>query len=132
VQVPRCCWQSKVLDGAPYKLSEAIAKLAYIIFRRLAFSWTDKPWFLTEGKFATVLIIPSSWGSQLDSDITSTPCHIKLIFWRRCQGKRRLLQGEFRTHILYFILSFALLYFYLHHFYQKHKKLVSFIVVYYV
>jgi hypothetical protein len=24
-----------------------------------------KPWFLTEGKFATVLIIPSSWGSQL-------------------------------------------------------------------
>jgi hypothetical protein len=31
----------------------------------LAFSWTDKPWFLTEGKFATILIIPSSWGSQL-------------------------------------------------------------------
>jgi hypothetical protein len=24
-----------------------------------------KPWFLTEGKFAPVLIIPSSWGSQL-------------------------------------------------------------------
>jgi hypothetical protein len=22
----------------------------------LAFSWTDKPWFLTEGKFAAVLI----------------------------------------------------------------------------
>jgi hypothetical protein len=36
----------------------------------LAFSyWTDKPWFLTEGKFATVLIIPSSWGSQLDGDL---------------------------------------------------------------
>jgi hypothetical protein len=32
----------------------------------LAFSyWFDKPWFLTEGKLATVLIIPSSWGSQL-------------------------------------------------------------------
>jgi presenilin-like A22 family membrane protease len=31
------------------------------------------------------------------------------IFWRRCQGKRRLLQGEFRTHILYFV--FVLLYF---------------------
>jgi hypothetical protein len=30
----------------------------------------------TEGKFATVLIIPSSWGSQLDSEITSTPCRI--------------------------------------------------------
>jgi hypothetical protein len=36
----------------------------------LAFSyWTDKPWFLTEGKFAAVLIIPSSWGSQLDGDL---------------------------------------------------------------
>jgi hypothetical protein len=32
----------------------------------LAFSyWIDKPWFLIEGKLATVLIIPSSWGSQL-------------------------------------------------------------------
>jgi hypothetical protein len=31
----------------------------------LAFPWTNKPWFLTEGKFASVLIIPSSWGSQL-------------------------------------------------------------------
>jgi hypothetical protein len=31
----------------------------------LVFSWTDKPWFLTEEKFATVLIIGSSWGFQL-------------------------------------------------------------------
>jgi hypothetical protein len=31
--------QSKALDEAPYKLSGAIAKLAYITFRRLAFSW---------------------------------------------------------------------------------------------
>jgi hypothetical protein len=32
----------------------------------LAFSyWIDKPRFLTEGKLATVLIIPSYWGSQL-------------------------------------------------------------------
>ena len=26
--------------------------------------WSTKPWFLTEGKLAVVLIIPSSWGSQ--------------------------------------------------------------------
>jgi hypothetical protein len=32
------------------------------------------------------------------------------FFWRRCRGKRRLLQGEFHTHILYFILTFALLF----------------------
>jgi hypothetical protein len=35
----------------------------------LAFSWTDKPWFLTEGKFAAILIIPSSWSSQQDDDL---------------------------------------------------------------
>jgi hypothetical protein len=28
-----------------------------------------KPWFLTEGKLAAVLIKPSSWGSQLDGDL---------------------------------------------------------------
>jgi hypothetical protein len=43
--------QSKALDEAPYKLSGAVAKLAGITFLSLAFSyWTDKPWFLTEGK----------------------------------------------------------------------------------
>jgi hypothetical protein len=61
--------QSKALDEAPYKLYGADAKLAGITFWSLAFSWTDKPWFLTEGKFATVLIIPSSWSSQLDGDL---------------------------------------------------------------
>jgi hypothetical protein len=51
VQVPRCSWQSKALDEAPYKLSGAITKLASITFWSLAFSyWTIKPWFLTEGK----------------------------------------------------------------------------------
>jgi hypothetical protein len=58
--------QSKALDEAPYKLSGAVAKLADITFSSLAFSiWFDKPQFLTEGKLATLLIIPSSWGSQL-------------------------------------------------------------------
>jgi hypothetical protein len=57
------------LDEAPYKLSGAVAKLAGITFLSLVFSWTDKPWFLTEGKFAAILIIPSSWGSQLDGDL---------------------------------------------------------------
>jgi hypothetical protein len=58
--------QSKALDKALYKLSRAIMKLAGITFSSLAFSyWFDKPWFLTEGRLATVLIIPFSWGSQL-------------------------------------------------------------------
>jgi hypothetical protein len=52
--------QSKALDEASYKLSGAVAKLAGITFLSLAFSyWIDKPWFLTEGKLAAVLITPS-------------------------------------------------------------------------
>jgi hypothetical protein len=97
-------------------------KLASITFLSLAFSyWYDKPRFLTEGKLATVLIIPSSWGSQLGGH----PAPIKLIFWHRCRKKKRLLQGEFRTHILYFVFCFALLYFSLHHFIKNTKKIVS-------
>jgi hypothetical protein len=52
----------------------------------------------------------------------SIPRH-QQVFWRRCRGKRRLLQGEFRTHILYFVFSFAFTLFLLALFYQKHKKI---------
>jgi hypothetical protein len=70
VQVPRCSWQSKALDEAPYKLSGAIAKLASITFLSLAFSWIRlNLGFLLREKLAAVLIIPSSWGSQLDGDL---------------------------------------------------------------
>jgi hypothetical protein len=52
--------QSKALDEAPYKLSEAVMKLAGITFWSLAFSyWFNKPRFLIEGKLVVVLIIPS-------------------------------------------------------------------------
>jgi hypothetical protein len=35
--------------------------------------------------------------------IINTVLH-QALFWRRCRGeKRRLLQGEFHTHILYFV-----------------------------
>jgi hypothetical protein len=77
-----------------------------------------------------MLIIPSSWGSQLDGEKLSTPRRMRTFLWRHCRGKRRLLQGEFHTHILYFVLSFALLYFYLHRFIKNTQKLVSFIVVF--
>jgi hypothetical protein len=114
------------LDEVPYKLSGAVAKIASITFLSLAFSnWTDKPWFLTKGKFATVLIIPSSWCSQLGGH----PARIKLIFWRRCREKRRLLQGEFHTHILYFVLVFLYFIFTCIVLSKIQKKLVSFIVV---
>jgi hypothetical protein len=47
-------------------------------------------------------------GIEEEEATTSTVRHQR-IFWRRCQGKRRLLQGEFHMHILYFVL--VLLYF---------------------
>jgi hypothetical protein len=58
------------LDEAPYKLSGAVVKLASITFRVwLLPLLIDKPWFHNWGKnLAAVLIIPSSWGSQLDGD----------------------------------------------------------------
>jgi hypothetical protein len=46
-----------------------VTRLASITFWSLAFSWTNKPWFLTEGKLSAVLIIPSSWVSQLDGEL---------------------------------------------------------------
>jgi hypothetical protein len=60
VQVPRCGWQSKALDEAPYKLSGAVAKLASIIFWSLAFSGLTNLDFLLKKKLAAVLSIPSS------------------------------------------------------------------------
>jgi hypothetical protein len=83
--------------------------------------------FLLRERLATVLIIPSSWGSQLGS----YRARIKLFFWRRCRGKRRFLQGESRTHNLYFVL--VLLYFiFTCIVLSKIKKLVPSIVVIFV
>jgi hypothetical protein len=44
------------------------------------------------------------------------------------EEKEDFCEGSFRTHILYFVLSFALLYFYLHHFIKNPKKLESLVV----
>jgi hypothetical protein len=66
--------QSKALDEVPYKLSGAVVKLAGITFWSLAFSYCfDRPRFLTEERLATVLIIPSSWGSQLGGYLPASP-----------------------------------------------------------
>ena len=45
-----------------FLISKILERILLIYF---PFSyWSIKPWFLTEGKLADVLIIPSSWGSQ--------------------------------------------------------------------
>jgi hypothetical protein len=106
--------------------------------------------FITEGKLVDVLITPSlgvpNWpviyiiniapptsflaplpGNEEEEFPTSTSRqqNAKQVFWRRCQGKRRLLQGEFRTHILYFVLSLLYFIFACIVFIKNTKKLVS-------
>jgi hypothetical protein len=96
--------------------------------------------FLLRERLATVLIIPSSWGSQLGS----YPARIKQFFWRRCRGlkkknkfprqlgtscfssaiageKEDFCKGSLHAHPL-LCFSFALLYFCLHHFIKNTKN----------
>jgi hypothetical protein len=87
--------------------------------------------FTTEGRLAAVLIITFSWGFQLGGYIYKTPTstpHHQQVFWRRCQGERRFLQGESLASNLLLCYCFALFYFYLHCF-IKNTKNSSFIVV---
>jgi hypothetical protein len=52
----------QILDEAPYKLSEAVAKLVGITFSRLSLSyWIDNLGFITEGKLAAIFIKTFSW-----------------------------------------------------------------------
>jgi hypothetical protein len=77
----------------------------------LAFSyWIDKSWFLTEGKLATVLIIPSSWGSQLGA----YPARIKHNFLAPLPGKKKTsARGVSHAHpLLSLLFCFTLFYFF--------------------
>jgi hypothetical protein len=75
-----------------------------------------------------VLIIPSSGGSQLDGDLHQHHAAPSNNFLAPLPGKKKTsARGVSHAHPL-LCFSFALLYFYLHHFYQKHKK-ISFLIV---
>jgi hypothetical protein len=96
-----------------------LLKFGFLLLVRLNLGFT------TEGRLATVLIIPSSWGSQRVVLIRH-----QAVFWRRCRGGRRLLQGESLTHNLLLCYCFALLYVCLHFFIKNTKKLVSLVVAF--
>jgi hypothetical protein len=76
----------------------SVTRLASIIFRRLAFSyWTIKPWFLTEGKLPAVLIIPSSWDSQLDGDLHHQHRAASVIWmkeWSLRNGRTLIIEDQ--------------------------------------
>jgi hypothetical protein len=72
----------------------------------LAFSyWFDKPQFLTEGRLATVLIIPFSWGSQLGGYLPASSTFSGAI----AGAKEDFCKGSLACTIFYFVI--VLLYF---------------------
>jgi hypothetical protein len=65
-----------------------------------------------------MLIIPSSWGSQLGGHLHA----IKQFFWRHCRGERGFLQGESLASNLFTLLLFCFILFLHASFYKKYKK----------
>jgi hypothetical protein len=88
--------------------------------------------FVTERNLAAIFIKPSLGVSNwpVIYFINYTPTSSLALFntapptsfLALLPEKKRLLQGEFCTHILYFVLSFALVYFYLHRSIKNTKK----------
>jgi hypothetical protein len=86
------------------------------------FYGTIKPWFHNSGKTCCCIHHTFSWGSQLAGHLHHQHCATNKFSGAVAEEKRRLLQGEFHTHILYFIYCFAFTLFLLASFYQKYKK----------
>jgi hypothetical protein len=84
----------------------------------------------------TSFLAPLSGIQEEEAPTSTTRSHVNLapakVFWHHCRGKRRLMQGEFHTHILYFVLVLLYFIFACIILSKTHTKLVSFIVVYYV
>jgi hypothetical protein len=103
-------------------LSRAVAKPASINLQKLVLSPTGliKPWFHTEGSLAIVLIIPSSWGSQLGAyNALSTN------FSGAVAGEKEdFCKGSLSLPIFLLCYCFALLYFCLHLFIKNTKEVV--------
>jgi hypothetical protein len=109
----------------------------------LAFSyWIDIPWFRTEGKLAAIFIKPSlgvpNW--PVIYFINNTPTSTLALFITAPStsflapllGRKKKTSGWGVLHahpLLCFKFCFCFTLFLLVSFYQKHKKLVSFIVV---
>ena len=100
--------------------------------------WSIKPWFLTEGKLAAVLIIPCSWGFPTSSQFNSPPPRFSgTITIEHHQDFLAPLPGRNSTSVrgvshfqsFYFVIVLLVLFYFIlfASLYQKHKKLVSII-----
>jgi hypothetical protein len=101
-----------------------------ITFSRLsASSWIDYLGFITEGKLAAIFIKTFSWGFPTGRSFLLHQLGPIKFSGAVAREEEDFCEGTFRTHILYFVLSFALLYFYLHRFIKNPKNLESLVVV---
>jgi hypothetical protein len=83
--------------------------------------------FLLREKLATVLIIPSSWGSQLDGDLHQHTVPHQDSFLALLPGKKKTsARGVSHAHPL-LCFKFCFTIFLLASFYQKHTK-ISFLI----
>jgi hypothetical protein len=69
-----------------------------------------------------VLIIPSSWDSQLDGDLHHQHRSASRLFLAPLSGKKKTSARGVSHAQPFFVLSFALLYFCLHRFIKNTKK----------
>jgi hypothetical protein len=89
-------------------LSGAIAKPASIILQKLVLYPTGliKPWFHTEERLAAVLIVSSSWGSQLGAyNALSSNFSVAGEKEDFCKGSLSLPIFYFVIVLLYFIFA---------------------------
>jgi hypothetical protein len=92
--------------GAINKFSGAVAKVSLQQPSEVVSLsyWSIKPWFLTEEKLTDMLIIPSSWGSQLVVNAT----HIKLFSGAITGEKEDFCMGSLSLPIFFTLLLFCL------------------------
>jgi hypothetical protein len=105
-------------------LSGAVTKLAGITFSRLSLSyWIDNLGFITEGKLAAIFIKTFSWDFPTGRLFLLHQLG-PIKFSGAVAGEEEdFYEGSFCTHILYFVLSFALLYFFTCIILSKPKKI---------
>jgi hypothetical protein len=111
----------------------SVTKLASITFLSLDFSyWIDNLGFITEGRLAAVLIIPSLGVPNWSVIYIINTAPSSKFSGAIAEEKEDFCKGSLARTIFYFVFSFALFYFCLHRFIANTKKLVSFIVAFYV
>jgi hypothetical protein len=108
-----------------------MTQLVGITFSHFSLSyWIDYLGFITEGKLAAIFIKTFSWGFPTGRSFILHQLGPIKFSGAIAGEEEEFYKGSFARTILYFVLSFTLLYLYLHRFIKNPKKLESFVVVF--